>query len=181
MKKRVAGLILAGVAATGVGLSVAGTAFADPSAAPSTATAPGTTSSTQGQGPRGDHHKRETEMAAQLAQKLGVDQAKVTDALQALRADRHKQGSGQQTTPGQRPDPAARQAELAKELAARLGLDEAKVNQALTEIRDANKAKRQAAFRTRLDDAVTAGKLTRAEADAVLKAADAGVIPMAGR
>jgi hypothetical protein len=42
------------------------------------------------------------------------------------------------------------------------------------------KAQRIADLKTRLDAAVTAGTLTRAEADAILKAAENGVLPAGG-
>jgi hypothetical protein len=43
------------------------------------------------------------------------------------------------------------------------------------------KAERQAALKTRLDQAVKDGKLTQEQADAILKAAEAGVLPGSGR
>lgn len=71
-------------------------------------------------------------------------------------------------------------AELATQLAEKLGIDQAKVTTALGEIDDEATATRKEAFSTKLDEAVAAGTLTRAEADAVLKAAEAGVIPIGG-
>jgi hypothetical protein len=67
-------------------------------------------------------------------------------------------------------------AALAKSLAGKLGIDEAKVSAALTEIRAAAQAERAAALKTRLDKAVSEGTLTQAEADAVTKAVEKGVI-----
>lgn len=185
MKKRVAGLILTGVAATGLGLGAATTAFADPTASPTPgATASADTGSAQseqrGPGMRGDRGERSAELAKQLAEKLGVDEAKVTSALEELRTERQAQRSQDQQDQA-KPDPAARQAEMAKALATKLGVDEAKVTAALDEIHTAEQAEHKTAFTQRLDQAVTDGKLTRAEADAVVKAADAGVIPMGGR
>jgi hypothetical protein len=76
---------------------------------------------------------------------------------------------------------AQQQDELATALANELGIDKAKVAAALekvqTEREAAAKAERLADLKTRLDAAVTAGKLTRAEADAILKAAENGVLP----
>jgi hypothetical protein len=76
---------------------------------------------------------------------------------------------------------AQQQGELAEALAKELGIDKAKVAAALekvqTEREAAAKAERLADLKTRLDAAVTAGKLTRAEADAILKAAENGVLP----
>lgn len=199
MKKRVAGLILTGVAAAGLGLGAAGVAFADPSATPSasptTQATAGTSSGTGQDNPGRGHHRgeRQGELAKQLAAKLGVDETKVTEALQSLRTEQRAQAraqrdqapqgtQGDQGSPGtgQKPDRTARDAELAKGLAQKLGVDEAKVTQALSDIRTAHQAEHKAAFSTRLDQAVTDGKITRAEADAVLKAAEAGVIGMGG-
>jgi hypothetical protein len=79
-----------------------------------------------------------------------------------------------------RADRADRQAELAGDLAAELGLDEAKVAAALEKVREKQaaeaKTERTAQLKARLDAAVTEGKMTREQADAVLKAAEAGVL-----
>ncbi|HEX8630532.1 MAG TPA: hypothetical protein VF755_20425 [Catenuloplanes sp.] len=94
---------------------------------------------------------------------------------------------GQPGQPGQ-PDKADKQArqdqrqkELAAALAKELGIDQAKVAAALEKVQTARqaeaKAERLTNLKTRLDQAVTAGKLTRAEADAILKAAENGVLP----
>ncbi|MEV6488019.1 hypothetical protein AB0M20_05160 [Actinoplanes sp. NPDC051633] len=87
------------------------------------------------------------------------------------------------TTQG-RPDPAARQQELAAALAKELGIDQAKVAAALEKVRtdqqNAAKADRIAELRTRLDAAVKDGKLTAEQRDAILKAAEAGVLPGGG-
>ena len=84
-------------------------------------------------------------------------------------------------SPPTRPDPAARDAELAKALASKLGVDEAKVTAALDEIRAAREAERTKALGDRLAAAVKAGTLTQAEADAVTKAAEKGVIDVGPR
>ncbi len=139
MKKRVAGIVLTTVAVSGLGLGAAGLAFAEPTTGTSTPSATASTDTGQmsqdqmGQGMRGHRGgmgDREGDLAAQLAEKLGVDQAKVTTMLEEIRAS--------------------------------------------------HEADHKAQFTTRLDQAVTDGKLTRAEADAVLKAAEAGVIGMGG-
>lgn len=83
-----------------------------------------------------------------------------------------------------RPDPqaarAARQDELAAGLATELGIDKAKVAAALEKVQTAQEAKakadRSAALKTRLDAAVKDGKITQAQADAILKATEAGVL-----
>jgi hypothetical protein len=94
------------------------------------------------------------------------------------------------TAPGSKADRDARraqqQADLAAKLAKELGVDQAKVQAALEKIQAEQqaqaKADRLAALKQRLDQAVADGKLTRAEADAIYKAAENGVIPgSAGR
>jgi len=86
---------------------------------------------------------------------------------------------------------AARDAERAKQqdaladaLAKELGIDKAKVAAALdkvqTQRQDQAKAARLADLKTRLDQAVTDKKLTREQADAILKAAESGVLPGGG-
>jgi membrane-bound lytic murein transglycosylase B len=96
-----------------------------------------------------------------------------------------------------KPDRAAeraqRQDELAAALATELGIDKAKVAAALEKVqadrkgqgRDASRtpetqADRIARLKTRLDEAVKAGKLTAEESAAILKAAEAGVLPAGG-
>ena len=85
------------------------------------------------------------------------------------------------------------QQKLAEALAKELGVDQAKVSEALTKVREQMKAEAQASrpekkddaeaktnrlekFKTRVAEAVQAGKLTQAEADAIIKAVEAGVL-----
>ena len=79
---------------------------------------------------------------------------------------------------------AQRQDELAGALATELGIDKAKVAAALEKVQNAQRAKataeRTAELKTRLDEAVKAGKLTADQAAAILKAAEAGVLPGGG-
>lgn len=112
--------------------------------------------------------------ASALAEKLGLDEAKVSEALQAAREELLPD---READPDSRPSPEQRQAELAKALAEKLGVEQSAVEKALTELRDEAKADGIAALKERLAEAVKAGTLTQAEADAVVKAAEAGVIP----
>jgi len=105
-------------------------------------------------------------------------------------------GSSAAPAPAGKPDHAAehakRQDELAAALATELGIDKAKVAAALEKVQAAQKpdpktrpegaAKpdRTAELKTRLDEAVKAGKLTAEESAAILKAAEAGVLPQGG-
>lgn len=89
-------------------------------------------------------------------------------------------------------DRAARQDELATALAKELGVDKDKVAAALAKIEseraanrpkpdgtpraDGTKPDRTAELKARLATAVTAGTLTQAEADAIIKASEAGLL-----
>jgi hypothetical protein len=83
-------------------------------------------------------------------------------------------------------DPKPRQQQFASALAKELGVDESKVSDALDKLREekrgekggdtSGKDQRQGDLKTRLDAAVKDGKLTQAEADAVLKAVEAGIL-----
>jgi hypothetical protein len=76
---------------------------------------------------------------------------------------------------------ADRQATLAEALAKELGLETDKVAAALAKVQgqldDRAKADRLSRLKTQLDQAVTDGKITREQADAILAAAEAGVLP----
>jgi hypothetical protein len=76
---------------------------------------------------------------------------------------------------------ADRQAALAEALAKELGLPQDKVAAALQKVEqqmaDQAKTERLGRLKTRLDQAVNEGKLTREQADAILKAVEAGVMP----
>lgn len=173
-----------GALALGLGLGVAGLASADPSTSPSptpSASAPAATPSgapgdRRGGPGRGEHGQQ---LALQLADKLGVDQAKVETALRTYR---------EANRPTTRPDPGTKRAPkveddaaLAQALATSLDVDQAKVTTALAEIRAAEKSARDKAVDDRLADAVKAGTLTQTEADAVKKAADAGIVHVGPR
>ncbi len=174
-------LTAAGVMALGAGLGVAGFASADPTPTPApSASASATPGWPTDPGPRdggpgrGGHGPRGGADAAELASKLGVDQTKVSEALRAVREETKPTAK---PSPGAaKPDPAERDATLAKALAPKLHVDEAKIKTALDEIRAARQADRAAELKTRLDTAVKDGKLTQAEADAVQKAVEQGVI-----
>jgi hypothetical protein len=123
------------------------------------------------------HGERDAQLVKTLATGLGLSEAKVRAALQAVHEENKPTT---RPTPGDRPDPAERDAALAKALAGKLGVDEAKVKAALEESRSAAQAARASALKEKLDAAVKAGTLTQAEADAVTKAVEKGVIPGGG-
>ena len=176
--KKTAVAVAAGVMALGAGVGIAGIASADPTPTPSPS-ASGTPTPGTGRadgGGRHGHGLRDSAFAAELASKLGVTEAKVTEALQAIR-DENRATAPQDK---EQLDPAERDAALAKALAEKLGIEEAKVTTALTEIRTARQAEHAAALKEKLDAAVADGTLTQAEADAVTKAIEKGVINPGG-
>jgi hypothetical protein len=136
-----------------------------------------------GGGKHGRHHGDRVGQVAALAAKLGVDEAKVADALRAFRDANRPSGP---RADGQKPDGqkldrhkldrVAMEGALAASLAKSLGIDEAKVRTALEELRTEARKSRAAALKPRLDQAVSDGTLTQAEADAVTKAVERGVI-----
>ena len=177
--ERTAVAVVAGVLALGAGVGIAGVAAADPTPTPNpTATASGSaTPGTDRPGGGGRHGGgfRDGADLSELAGKLGVTEDRLREALRAIR-DENRSAT--------RPDdqtPEARDAALAKALAAKLEVDEAEVTQALAGIRTARQAERAAALKERLDAAVADGTLTQAEADAVTKAVEQGVINPGGR
>jgi len=183
-KKMTLGLSAAALA-LGAGIGVAGMASATtttptptPSSSSSASADGGTGAAQDGMGRHGGRGGHGLEQASTLAAKLGVDEAKVKEALKTFRE------ANKPSTPpaeGQKPDAAAREAALAKSLATSLGVDEAKVTAALQEIRSEEQSEHAAELKSRLDKAVTDGKLTQAEADAVTKAVQSGVIGGGGR
>ncbi|WP_234042823.1 hypothetical protein [Streptomyces marianii] len=74
-----------------------------------------------------------------------------------------------------------RQEELAAALAKELGVSEDKVKAALEKIRSErqqeHKEEREKRLSERLEKAVSEGKITQEQADAILKAAESGVLP----
>jgi DNA-binding MarR family transcriptional regulator len=178
----------AGALALGVGVGLAGFASADPTTTPSPNPSASAPADPGPGGPGRDGHRggpgrgvADTDLAKQLAEKLGVTEAKVTTALKEIReanrpAKPSTAPSADPSAKPTRPDPAEREAAMAKALAEKLGVDEAKVTKALDEIKAARQADRAAELKTRLDAAVKAGTLTQAEADAVTKAVEKGVI-----
>lgn len=186
--KNVALSLSAAAVALGAGFGVTGMAAATtatPTPTP-TSSSPSATPIPDGHklgGRHGHHHGDRGAQVSALAAKLGVDEAKVADALRAFRdANRpaapwaDSQKPDRRNPDRQKPDRAAMEAALAASLAKSLGIDEAKVKTALEELRMEAQKSRAAALKPRLDQAVSDGTLTQAEADAVTKAVEQGVI-----
>ena len=195
VNKRAASIAAVGAAAAAIGLGVSQVARAEDTPPTATLSATSTQSGAgqgttggipgndKGWGPGGRHGGglgkgigRGVHLSA-LATKLGVDETKLKDALKAVRDEmRAARAAGQGSTT--KPNLSALQDELATKLAAKLGISATKVKTALADLRAAHEAEEQKAFDDRLAKAVTDGTLTQAEADAVKKAARAGVIGM---
>ncbi|MEV7612577.1 hypothetical protein [Streptomyces sp. NPDC089799] len=151
VRKRVG--IAAGASLACIGLVFPAVAFAEDSGKP--AAGPEHT--------RGLHHEkaaerqqrqeqRQKELADSLAKDLGVPADKVTKSLEKFRAAQREE---------HKKDAQAREA-LPKDRREARRPDPAEIRERLSE---------------RLDQAVKDGKLTKAQADAILAAADAGVLP----
>lgn len=155
---------------------------ADPTESPSpsaTATTdPGQGSQAKDREGKGGRHGRGGELggqqSAKLAEKLGIEQTKVDEALKTAHDALHAAHANDTTTT--RPTAEERRSELAKELAKALAIDEAKVSEALTALDTERDAARAAELQGRLDQAVKDGKLTQSEADGARKAVEAGVV-----
>lgn len=206
INKKVASVAAAGAAAAAIGLGVSQVARADDATTTTTPTPSatstqgdpnqGTTDSTPGNGrgwgPGGRHGGglgpgmgmgkgmgKGADLAA-LATTLGVDQTKARGRPQG-RAGRgegrphSRAGRCDEARPGDDAGRAWRRCSRAS-----LGIDAAKVKAAFADLRAAHEADEQKAFDDRLAQAVKDGTLTQAEADAVEKAAKAGVIDMHG-
>jgi predicted flavoprotein YhiN len=168
-----AGVALASI----VGLGMALPSQAQTSTITASAFTAGDTGSSSHDGAQRGHGGKGFDAAA-LATKLGLTEAAVADAVAAVRDG---------IEPGTRPSEDATEAEreaakdarqtaFATALASELNIDEATVTAALTEIRTEKQAERTAERKASLDQAVADGTLTQAEADAVQKAIDAGVM-----
>lgn len=189
-KKLIAGAVGVTLAA-GVGLGVP-LARADTASPPPGSTV--TTAPSDAVSPHGPHRSnwgrdgsdvrrqgsdvgRQGVQVAALASKLGVDEDALADALtQAREATRPTRPDMPATQTERDATRAEHQATVAKTLAAELGIDEDKVAAALSELRDEAQSARESTRTSHLDQAVTNGKLTQAEADAIKKARDAGVL-----
>ncbi|GAB3068229.1 hypothetical protein [Pedococcus soli] len=179
----------AGVTAIAAGLG-ASQALADTS----TPTPSGTTSSAPAQGDAGPAgkggpggpgtrgHGPDGADAAALAKELGVTEAKLRTALDAVRDANRPARPATPPAQGTKPTPPTAAERTAHEkarvaaLAKQLGLSEAKVQAAFDAVRADHEAARRTDLSSRLDGAVKDGKLTAADKASVLKAFDAGVL-----
>jgi hypothetical protein len=210
VNRKTAGVMAAGAAAVAIAVGASVAAQADtptptPTPTPTTSSAPGKSGTAPGQqakpgqgkgnngngrgwGPGGRHGMGGFggmgrfgpggDVAA-LAQKLGVDETRLRTALDAVRDELRVERKANRAQGA--PKPGVLSDDFASKLGKQLGISADKVKTAISDLRAAAEASRQQAFSDRLDQAVKDGKLTRAEADAVRKAAKLGLVGMGGK
>lgn len=161
-----------GLSAT-VAAGIAGPAYAaatdQPTSTASTPTAAPSTSASASAGST-DHRAQGrqfgAEFAKDLAAQLGLPQQKVTTAIQQVRTElRSAQKDG-----------SATRDQFVTKLATKLGLDPTKVRNAVQAVRTTQQADRQTRLKTRLDQAVKAGKISQSDADAYLRVVQSGAL-----
>ncbi len=184
MKKRAVAAVSAVVLTAGLGVGATQLAgAATPSPSPTASPTGSPQQDTAGRKPSG--HRGQTKLdVSGLAGKLGLDETKVSEAVSAARkatepTERTKPSD--QTQVEREAARAERRAAFIEALASELGIDEARVTAALEELSAERKAEQAAQSKAVLDQAVKDGKLTQAEADAVQKAADQGIVRIGGR
>ncbi len=187
MKKKTVAAVSAVVLTAGLGVGVSQLASAaTPTPSPTSPSASPTGTPQKEPGRKGGGHRGGPEKLdlSGLASKLGVDETKLSEAVTAARkatAPTERTKPSEQTQAEREAARTARQAAFVKALATELGIDEAKITTALEELSAERKAERAARGKAVLDQAVKDGKLTQAEADAVQKAADQGIVRIGGR
>lgn len=180
-KKLIAGV--AGVtfaAAMGVGMTQLAQAETP---APSPTTSAFTADGDNTRSGRSDLHGRGGNgfATAALATELGLPEDSVSDALAAARDQVDVDRPSSDATEAERDAVKAdRQAAFVSALASELDIEEAAVTTAMSELQSEKEATKAAADKVAIDEAVTDGKLTQTEADAVQKAVDAGVVSVRG-
>ena len=120
-------------------------------------------------------------VSGDLATELGIDEDALRDAARKVAKEQFPDAADRDAFKDMTADERAAEMEKRKDaylkaLAKELGIEEAAITSAVEKLQ-ANHAQDAAArLKTRLDEAVKAGTLTQAEADAVTKAVEKGVI-----
>jgi hypothetical protein len=176
--------IAGAVAAAGLTLGGIGFASAADNSANNSTDATSTTSTSSaavpgpdgfGHGPGGPGHGAFHD-SGELAKALGVTQAKLDAAFEAIRDQLAPPAEIDRSNPPTEAERTAMRGKLATALAAELDLTKAKVLAAMDEVEAAHQATERTDLATRLTAAVKAGTLTSADKASVLKAFDAGVL-----
>ena len=183
--KLIAGISAAAMAA-GLGFGVSQLATADTTTpTPSASASAGEDSSAdvgsrEGTGRHGGRGMLGADSAT-LAEKLGVEEDALEEAMDAAREGLEAvEPSADATDEEREAARTERQGAFVSALAGELGIDESTVQDAVDEIQAARTAERAEADATILDQAVTDGTLTQSDADAVQKAIDAGIVSTRG-
>lgn len=177
MKKKAVAAVSAAVLTAGLGVAATQLASAaTPSPSPTASPTGAPQKDSTGRKPGGHRGQAKLDVSG-LASKLGIDETKVSEAISAAR----KATEPTEKTKPTKESRAEREAAFVKALAAELGVDEAKITAALEELSAERKAEQAAQSKAVLEQAVKDGKLTQAEADAVQKAADQGIVRIGGR
>lgn len=132
-----------------------------------------------GRGPGGGHGPG----GAELAEALGVSEAELQSALDAVR-EQLEPSEADRSSPPEEGELEERRDQMIEALAEELGLPAAEVATAFEELQQDREDERRTALEDRLDEAVTAGDLSDGDRASVLKAFDAGVLgggPEGGR
>ncbi|SDL63724.1 phage protease [Tessaracoccus oleiagri] len=115
-----------------------------------------------------------------LAEKLGVAEDDIEDAMEAVRDELRSTMQEGGPFGMSDEDRQSHQDAMADALATELGIDVDTVKAALQEMHDERQAARDAETDEVLDQAVEDGKLTQSEADAVRKAVEEGIVGVRG-
>lgn len=165
-----------GIAIGGVGLASADDTSTDQESTSASGSATPGEARGHGQGPGGRGGAGLP--VAELAEALGLDEADVTAALEAIRDESKPEApaEGEARTQPSEADREARQAEMVSALAEELGVSEQEITDALDSVQSENQSEARTGLSDRLDEAVTDGTLTESDKESVLKAFDAGVL-----
>lgn len=161
----------AGLTIGGIGFASADETATDTTSSSTSSTAAGLTADGH-RGPGGPGFRD----GSDLADALGVTEAELKAAFEAIRDDLDPPAGIDRDNPPTEAERTAMREKLAAALAAELDLTKAKVLAALDKVHAAHEAEARTALSERLDEAVTAGDLTTADKASVLKAFDAGVL-----
>ncbi|MCC2592417.1 hypothetical protein LKO27_03140 [Tessaracoccus sp. OS52] len=184
--KKITAISTAAIAA-GLGLGAVQLANAEtPTPTPDTTASPSATASAATEDDQAFGRGRHGAMGhgqdlAELAEKLGVAQADLEAAFEAARDEVGipEMGAGRPADRSGMVDSEHRTA-IVEAVASELGLTADEVTEAMDELRAEHQAQRAESDQEVLDSAVSAGTLTQAEADAVAKAIEEGIVHVRG-
>lgn len=165
----------AGITLGGIGLATADDSTADQSSTTQVNPAPGPG---EGRGPQRGGPGGPGELAAGLAEALGLQESDVLASMQAVHDELGPEVAveAETRTPPTQAEQEAHRAEMTSALAEDLGVSEQKLTDALDSMAAEHEAAARSDLAGRLDAAVADGDLTKTDKESVLKAFDAGVL-----